>query len=90
MSEKIFLLIENEYRDEEVIYPYYRFKEAGLEYPSPDFIPSNIITRINEKGMVTEIWIIDQFSVPGNTIGEKKLQKGSLRRMTDLKRWGLK
>ncbi len=31
MSEKIFLLIENEYRDEEVIYPYYRFKEAGYE-----------------------------------------------------------
>lgn len=31
MAEKIFLLIENEYRDEEVIYPYYRFKDAGYE-----------------------------------------------------------
>ena len=31
MTEKIFLLIENEYRDEEVIYPYYRFKDAGYE-----------------------------------------------------------
>ena len=31
MAEKIFLLIENEYRDEEVIYPYYKFKEAGYE-----------------------------------------------------------
>src|SRR4030042_3966468 len=31
MAEKIYLLIENEYRDEEVIYPYYRFKEAGYE-----------------------------------------------------------
>lgn len=31
MAEKIFLLIENEYRDEEVIYPYYRFQEAGYE-----------------------------------------------------------
>jgi len=31
MDKKIFLLIENEYRDEEVIYPYYRFREAGYE-----------------------------------------------------------
>ena len=31
MTEIIFLLIENEYRDEEAIYPYYRFKEAGYE-----------------------------------------------------------
>jgi len=31
MTEKIFLLIENEYRDEEIIYPYYRFKDAGYE-----------------------------------------------------------
>ncbi len=31
MIKKIFLLIENEYRDEEAIYPYYRFKEAGYE-----------------------------------------------------------
>lgn len=31
MVKKILLLIENEYRDEEVIYPYYRFKEAGYD-----------------------------------------------------------
>ncbi|HEY4695449.1 MAG TPA: type 1 glutamine amidotransferase domain-containing protein [Candidatus Hydromicrobium sp.] len=31
MTKKILLLIENEYRDEEAIYPYYRFKEAGYE-----------------------------------------------------------
>ncbi len=31
MGKKILLLIENEYRDEEAIYPYYRFKEAGYE-----------------------------------------------------------
>jgi len=31
MIKKILLLIENEYRDEEVIYPYYRFKEAGYD-----------------------------------------------------------
>jgi len=31
MAEKIFLLIENEYRDEEMIYPFYKFREAGYE-----------------------------------------------------------
>ena len=31
MAEKLLLLIENEFRDEEVIYPYYRFKEAGYD-----------------------------------------------------------
>lgn len=31
MSKKILMLIENEFRDEEVIYPYYRFKEAGYD-----------------------------------------------------------
>jgi len=31
MAKKLLLLIENEFRDEEVIYPYYRFKEAGYD-----------------------------------------------------------
>lgn len=31
MPKKILMLIENEFRDEEVIYPYYRFKEAGYD-----------------------------------------------------------
>ena len=31
MTKKLLLLIENEFRDEEVIYPYYRFKEAGYD-----------------------------------------------------------
>jgi len=31
MPKKILMLIENEFRDEEVIYPFYRFKEAGYE-----------------------------------------------------------
>ena len=31
MSKKILMLVENEFRDEEVIYPYYRFMEAGYE-----------------------------------------------------------
>ena len=30
MSKTVLLLIENGYRDEEVIYPYYRFIEAGF------------------------------------------------------------
>jgi len=30
-TKKLLLLIENEFRDEEVIYPYYRFKEAGYD-----------------------------------------------------------
>lgn len=29
MKKEVLLLIENGFRDEEVIYPYYRFKEAG-------------------------------------------------------------
>lgn len=29
MAKEILILIENGFRDEEVIYPYYRFKEAG-------------------------------------------------------------
>jgi protease I len=31
MSKTILILIENEFRDEEVVYPYYRFKEAGYD-----------------------------------------------------------
>lgn len=31
MSKTILLLIENEFRDEEAVYPYYRFKEAGYD-----------------------------------------------------------
>lgn len=31
MTGEIFILIENEFRDEEAIYPYYRFKEAGYD-----------------------------------------------------------
>lgn len=31
MTKKLLLLIENEFRDEEVIYPYYRFKEADYD-----------------------------------------------------------
>ena len=31
MTKKILILVENEFRDEELIYPYYRFKEAGYE-----------------------------------------------------------
>lgn len=31
MSKKILLLLENGFRDEEVVYPYYRFKEAGYD-----------------------------------------------------------
>jgi len=31
MSKAILLLIENEFRDEEAVYPYYRFKEAGYD-----------------------------------------------------------
>ncbi len=31
MAKEIFILIENEFRDEEAIYPYYRFKEAGYD-----------------------------------------------------------
>ncbi len=31
MAKKILMLLENEFRDEEVIYPYYRFKEAGYD-----------------------------------------------------------
>lgn len=31
MSKTILILIENEFRDEEAVYPYYRFKEAGYE-----------------------------------------------------------
>jgi len=31
MAKKVLILIENEFRDEEAIYPYYRFKEAGYE-----------------------------------------------------------
>ncbi len=31
MPKKILMLVENEFRDEEVIYPYYRFREAGYE-----------------------------------------------------------
>lgn len=31
MAGEIFILIENEFRDEELVYPYYRFKEAGYE-----------------------------------------------------------
>lgn len=31
MARKVLLLVENEFRDEEAIYPYYRFKEAGYD-----------------------------------------------------------
>jgi len=31
MTKTILLLIENEFRDEEAVYPYYRFKEAGYD-----------------------------------------------------------
>ncbi len=31
MPKKILMLLENEFRDEEVIYPFYRFIEAGYE-----------------------------------------------------------
>jgi protease I len=31
MAKKILLLIENEFRDEEAVYPYYRFIEAGYD-----------------------------------------------------------
>ena len=31
MAETILLLIENEFRDEEAVYPYYRFIEAGYD-----------------------------------------------------------
>jgi protease I len=31
MTKEVFLFIENEFRDEEAIYPYYRFKEAGYD-----------------------------------------------------------
>lgn len=58
-----------------------RFKAAGYQYPSPDFIPSNIITEVDNAGGVEKIWIIDQFSVPKGSTGERKLQHGSMRRM---------
>lgn len=41
MPGKILILLENEFRDEEVIYPYYRFKEAGYD----------VITVGPEKGI---------------------------------------
>ena len=31
MAKKVLLLIENEFRDEEAVYPYYRFIEAGYD-----------------------------------------------------------
>jgi protease I len=31
MAKEVFILIENEFRDEEAIYPYYRLKEAGYD-----------------------------------------------------------
>ena len=31
MAKKILLLVENEFRDEEAVYPYYRFKETGYD-----------------------------------------------------------
>jgi len=31
MAKMVIIMIENEYRDEEAIYPYYRFKEAGYD-----------------------------------------------------------
>jgi protease I len=31
MIKTVIIMIENEYRDEEAIYPYYRFKEAGYD-----------------------------------------------------------
>jgi len=31
MTKMVIIMIENDYRDEEAIYPYYRFKEAGYD-----------------------------------------------------------
>ena len=66
-----------------------RFKQAGMRYPAPDFIPTNVIVSVNAEGEIKEIWIIDQFSVPGGPTDEKALQHGGLRRMSDRERWGL-
>jgi hypothetical protein len=65
------------------------FKRSGMKYPTPDFIPSNIITKLDGKGRLGEIWIIDQFSVSGGPTDEKSLQHGGMRRLGDKDRWGL-
>ena len=35
MGNKVFILVEDGFRDEEVIYPYYRFIEAGYDVLNP-------------------------------------------------------
>ncbi|MDO8625363.1 MAG: hypothetical protein Q7R47_04745, partial [Candidatus Diapherotrites archaeon] len=39
------------------------FANAGLLYPTPDFIPSNIICHV-KNGRFDRAWIIDQFHDP--------------------------
>lgn len=65
-----------------------QFKDAGLQYPSPDFLPSNVIAAV-KNNKITRIWIFDQFSGPSGTTERRRFLDKGTQRMTDRQKWGL-
>lgn len=59
------------------------YERAGLVYPSPDFVPPNILIRLRGRaGERGQTYIFDQFSEPVRA-KERRFRKESIRRMVE-------
>jgi hypothetical protein len=65
------------------------YKQRGIEYPNPDFNPTNVMVEMARGDRIWAIWIIDQSSVEGGPTYEDIRQRGSFRIMISRRGWGI-